>query len=144
MWNKDHIVNFLYNYDDNKNYAGEYIREYLTDLKRNRHSHRAPFENKALDNAMFDEALSRLTASEEYVLWELYSKDSGVNLTTYWWSEDTIQKIKKETGRNLAWIKSQETCAIKYLLYYLNGGKMWRPEGDERREECLKRKRRRG
>jgi hypothetical protein len=123
MWTKESVIERIFYWDEFRDFAADYHKVFNGEnIRRKRVTRHAPFESPALDNAMFDEAFGQLTKTEQYLLIELYGKDSGVDIDHDRWNEEAIEKIKQETGMTLQGISIKVRYAIGCLLNYLNGG----------------------
>lgn len=120
MWTKEKIIERIYYWKDEMNFARDFHR-FFRPKNIKRRDLIAPSESPALVNAEFDSAFGTLTKTEQYLLIELYGKDSGLNLdNTY--SEEALNKATKETGLTEYGVATKVRFAIGTMLNYLNKG----------------------
>ena len=113
MWTKDRIIDKLYHYEEDMEFARLYSNFFRRKIKNELS------ESPALENALFDEAFGQLTKTEQYLLVNLFGKDMNLDNT---WSKKAEERVMKETGLTSNGIDLKANYALGCLMNYLNGG----------------------
>jgi len=118
MWTKDRIIDRLYNYEEDREFAANFYRVFSPKNIKKRDLKAPPF-NPAFENQEFYEAFDKLTMTEQYLLKNLFGKDMNLDNT---WSKKAEERVMKETGLTKDVIDLKVHYALGCLINYLNGG----------------------
>ena len=118
MWTKDRIIDRLYNYEEDREFAANFYRVFSPKNIKKRDL-KVPQDNPAFENAFFYECFDKLTMTEQYLLKNLFGKDMNLDNT---WSKKAEEKIMKETGLTKEGIDLKVRYALGSMIQYLNKG----------------------
>lgn len=119
LWSKEKIIDRIYYFERDRDEARIYHAAFSPENIKNKHLKCSNIESPALLNALFNEAFGTLTKTEQYLLLNLYGKDSGLGLDNMP-SKESLAKVMEETGMTQRGVDMKLFGTFRVLELYLN------------------------